>query len=481
MGNAISNDTDLCLTIDQGGHATRAAVFDDQGRLVARHTVAVTAQRPAHDRVEYPARQVLDSIREAVTAVCAATGKGRARITAAGLATQRSNIACWDRDSGQPLSPILSWQDNRASRWIGAYRDHSALIHDITGLFPSPYYGVGKLHWCLDHLPAVRNALEQGCLHGGPMASLLLHHLLRERPALSDPVNAARTLLYDIRQLQWSDTLLDLFSFPAEILPECSNNEATFGSLNIAGSPLPLTIMTGDQSAALFASGITDNSTAHVTIGTGAFIQRLTGTTRCHDPHLLTSIVHRSTDQTWYSLEGTVNGAGNAVDYFAAQWNIDEPGTRLPRWLEQIPQPPLFVNTFSGLGTPYLRAGLPWRFIPDAEPPQQMVAIIESIVFLLCLNLELLSRHPPALQRIHIGGGLSQLDGLCQRLADLSSLMVVRNDDSETTARGLAFLLLQRPQRWSTPEPGIFEPHAAPALHERYSRWKTLMEQHCHG
>ncbi len=480
--NNIDPDQRLCLAIDQGGHASRAALINALGGTIQSAVIPIRA-RHEENRVEYTARDLLASISEAVDATC--EGIDPARIACAGLATQRSNIACWRHDSGEPLSPVISWQDRRAAQWMEQYSNHRTMIHDITGLFPSPYYGISKLKWCLNSLPAVSEVHASEQLVCGPMATLIRRHLTCADNDLADPVNASRTLLYDYRHNHWWSTpLTRLFDFPVRVLPPCGKNRDDFGFLD--NGPIPLSIVTGDQSAALFATGALRDDTAYVTLGTGAFILRSTGNTPVSHPQLLGSLLHSEDSGNIYALEGTVNGAGSAVDYFAQKWQLYDHEQQLNDWLDDFNAPPLFINTFSGLGTPWLRSDIDWQFIEaDRGQPHDdrayMVAILESILFLLTSNLELMRHTPAPLQQILLGGGLGRADGLCQRLADLSGLPVIRHEETETTRLGLAFLLHGQPANWQRGPTKTFNPADNPALNGRYNQWLKHMEKICHG
>lgn len=470
--------TDLHLAIDQGGHASRALVFDGAGSLVAQAMRAVGTTRPLPERVEQDPEEVVSSVLGAVAEVLEHLGARAAAVVNAGLATQRSSIVCWDRRDGTPLSPVISWQDRRAHAWLAQFSPQAEAIRKATGLTLSAHYGASKLRWCLDHLPAVSAAQRDGYLACGPLAAFLVFRLTRERALLVDPANAARTLLWNLQTFTWDPWLLDLFGIPASVLPVCVPTRHAYGMLQLPVHAIPLLIVTGDQSAALFSDGQPYADVAYINVGTGAFVQRTSGHYPGHTRRLLSGVVLQDGAELTYVLEGTVNGAGSALAWWQEQVALPDIEQHMPHWLQRTEEPPLFINGVSGVGSPYWAPQVESRFIGPGEPWQQAVAVIESIVFLLQVNLEEFGQLSSPFESLRVSGGLTAYDGLCRRLADLSGLPVYRPQVVEATARGTAWLLAGNPASWPEPELGVwFKPAGNAALRARYLRWKQALEQ----
>lgn len=463
------------LVVDQGGHASRAFVYDLRGRVLATASRPIRARRPDELRAEYDGDELWRQVSAAVTgALTQAPGP----LAAAGLATQRSNVACWDRASGAPLGPVLSWQDRRAWRAVEALRPREAWIHERTGLFLTPHYGASKLRWCLEHLPEVRRAHQEGRLGFGPMAAWLAGLLSGGAARGTDVVNASRTQLVALKTRDWDEELLALFGVPKEPLPPVVPNVWGYGSL-AAASEVPLALVTGDQNAALFAYGELDPSTAYVNAGTGAFVLRATGTRLVQSERLLSGVLHADEERVEYVLEGTVNGAGSALAWFERTYGVEGLIRKLADWTRQVPASPLvFLNGVSGLGSPFWQARFPVRFEGEGSLAERAVAVVESIVFMLAVNLEEQARRLPAPVRIRLTGGLANLNGLGQRLADLTGIVVERPPELEATARGAAFLLAGRPAGWEAGgAPDVFEPQPNPKLEANYARWRAAVER----
>ena len=466
----------LFLALDQGGHASRALVFDARSNLIATAEKRISTRHPARDRVEHDPKALIASMRLVCRNIARQLGQRTAQIRCAGLATQRSTIVCWDRKTGNALSPVISWQDRRAARRVQALKAHAGAVHKITGLVLSPHYGASKLAWCLDRLPPVRCALRQQRLATGPLASFIMFNLLLEKPLLADPANASRTLLWDYRSRDWSPELLKLFKIPAGILPQCVPTQYAFGHLRLGEHKVPLTLVTGDQPAALFACGQPHADWSYINIGTGAFIQQPHGRRLPRVAGLLGSVLWQDQKRALYVLEATVNGAGSALLWLRERLVVAESrmSAEMSRWLD-LEGIPLFINGISGLGSPYWVPSLRSRFIGRGTSAQQFAAVVESIVFLLCVNLDRMRKSHIHMRRIVITGGLAQWDGVCQRLADLTGLVVLRPRLYEATARGLAWLLRARPRRAT--HGTKFKPIKNLLLEMRYRRWHTALQR----
>lgn len=471
-------DDALVLALDQGSHASRAVLFDASGTEIAEAHQPVWTRRSGDAVVEQDPDELLASLRNAAVDACeSATVQGRS-IIAAGLATQRSTVVCWERHTGRPLTKALSWQDRRNAAWLAGLGSRASQVRDITGLPLSPHYGASKLRWCLDREPSVRCAAAGGQLAMGPLSSYLLACLVPGLPCVVDPANASRTLLYDPATLDWSDALLDLFGIERRHLPACVTTRHNFGQLQAGSREIPLAICTGDQSAAAFAYGRPDPRTALVNIGTGAFVQRTASRDALPSIGLLRSVLYADAGGVLHAHEGTVNGAGSALDWLREHVAIDvdrglaalsvEPGAE---------EPPLFMNGVGGLGAPYWRSDFPVEFVGEGDDMARLMAVLESIAFLLCVNLEALARGAP-LEHIRLSGGLARSDYLCRCLAETSGLAVERYALAEATARGAAYLAAGHPDSWRAPPlERAFTPAGDAALAARYTRWRGEMER----
>jgi glycerol kinase len=467
----------LTLAIDQGTHSTRAIIFDAGGGVVSTAQQPVSLNRHSRREIEQSPDDIRQSMQTVVDEVLNDPAVDRNRIAAAGMATQRSSVLGWDRITGIALSPVLSWQDRRVADTLLTMKDHDQHIRELTGLHLSPHYGAGKLQWLLNHIPAIREALGTGRLVMGPLASYLLHHLTDAHEDVIDDANASRTLLWNLQSRNWDAALLELFRIPSQVLPTCVPICSDYG-LTRQGN-IPVKAVNGDQTAALYALGKPSGNTVLVNIGTGAFVLLPVDDPAIRPAGLLAGISRSDRDTASYYVEGTVNGAAAALKWAAEKFAVSDLESRLPGWLEDIQTPTLFINTVGGLGAPWWQAGPEPHFLDaDATLAEAMVAVIESILFLVQANIELLTTLNPAVDRIRISGGLSRLDGLCQRLANLSGIDVERPVQVEATARGIAWQAAGCPEGWSTMDTGkLFTPERDIPLAGRYKQFIEHLKQ----
>ena len=468
-------DDRLFLTLDQGGSASRALVFDAQGRERAQARIEVGDRRPRPGWVEQDPDEVVASLRHVARAALEELETAeRAQVVACSLSTQRSSLVAWDRRSGAALSPVLSWQDTRAAAWLQAQALDAEALRASTGLHPNAHYGLSKMRWLLNHNETVRSAAGDGSLLVGPLASFLAFRLLESRPTLVDPANASRTLLLDLAHGDWNEATLARFCIERTWLPSVVRSDADYGDFVLGDFRLPLRLLSGDQSTAAFAHGELRTEAAYLNVGTGAFVFRATD--EVAPSRLLRSVAHWA-DAPQFVVEGTVNGAGSALSAFAQANGIAEVDSALDAaWQDDTSAGGIvYLNGIGGLGSPDWRSEFPSRFIGEGSAQQHLVAVAESILFLVERNVALLRTLRTPCDHILASGGVSQSGRFCQTLANLTGLRVRRPSHCEATARGAAFLLAGRPDDWPQLPTQEFAPGDAPALRTRHRRWQQVM------
>ncbi len=465
-----ANHVRVILALDQGTHASRALLLDESGRVLSSRWQNLNLYRPCPGHVEQDAGELLNSLRVVMAHALDYATRHGLTIECAGLATQRSTVAAWAKSTGEPLAPALSWLDTRAD--LGAFAQRGADIQRCTGLRLSPHYGAGKLRWLLEHDARVREAADSGDLALGPLASFLLFNLVEGQPFITDHANAHRTLLMNLETRDWDPRLTSYFDIATQWLPRCAPVRHAFG--NLCGGGIGLTACGGDQGAAVLAHGAPGDTIA-INAGTGAFVLATTGERIVRRAPLLSGLVASDSTGATYCLEGTVNGAGAAIAH--AQEHLGCDAAAWASW-KNVAEPPLFLNTVGGLGSPWWRTGRAPKLAVNAAapPPAIAAAVMESIVFMIQANLELLCAAVATTKQLRITGGLAHDNAFCQRLADISGLPVTRPEETEATARGIAWLAAGGDRGWSA-EATRFEPAYDRGLLGRYRRFREAVDE----
>lgn len=475
------HDAPYTLLLDQGGHGTRALVVDERARRVAQAERAVETLESGSDRVEQDGREILSGLRECISEVREALGAHAVRIGRAGLAVQRGSVVCWDRHSGEVLSPVLSWRDRRTHGQALAGVTPEA-VREITGLRFSPYGGAAKMAWCVKELPAVREALEQGRLAMGPLGAFLVFGMLDNHPLVVDHGLAQRTLLWSRHDGDWSARLLAAFDCPREALPELSDSRADFGAMR----DLPdcrLALLMGDQNAVPWSTSGTAggpySDEVLVNMGTGAFMLRpIAGE---HDAGPFQDTLLQRDREPGFALEASLHGAGSAL-----RWLERASGRAIrPRDMEaalsRVAEPPLFRNSVDGLGSPWWQSDIEPAFVSQGRVvtveelgiDNAISGLLESLAFLIRVNLDVMSVLAGPVDRLVLAGGLSQSPALCQRIAALTDQAVFRLDSVEATAMGLFHRLVDADaasEALKRVSPGRHD-----RIEQRYREWLSIM------
>ncbi len=466
------------LIFDQGGQSTRALVFDSRGNVVAESRAAIATSRGEGGVVEQDTTELEKSFTVIINEIAAALGDDIEKICSAGIVTQRSSLVCWNRVTRQALTPVIGWQDVRAKDQPELLSLDAVAVAAITGLRPSPHYGASKIRWCLQNLEQVKSALDSDELVCGPLASYVLFFLTAGRVVAVDPANGSRTLLWNCNSGQWDPFLLEHFQIAEKILPPLQPIKSRFGDVEIGGHSVPVCLLNGDQCAAFFGRGELEPGVVAVNAGTGAFIATLWPEDQPAPEGLLKTLVFDDGVSRQFVAEGTVNGAASALKWAAG--SIEKNTLKdIDHWCREVCDPPLFLNGIGGLAAPFWVPDFESAFITEGgdepELPARMVAVLESIVFLLIENLHRLQQSLKC-NSIVLGGGLAESEAFCRKLASLSGLPVFHPAETELTARGAAFLLADKPGDWQQQEGVGYQPEPDKSLSMRYSRWQQALE-----
>ncbi|QTV79662.1 glycerol kinase GlpK [Microbacterium sp. NIBRBAC000506063] len=442
------------VAIDQGTTSTRAMVFDPAGRPVA------TGQReheqifPQPGWVEHDANEIWENTREVLTSALDQAGLAASDIAGLGITNQRETAIVWDRATGEPVHNALVWQDTRTQPLIDrlAADGGAGRFAEKTGLPLATYFSASKIAWILDHVDGARERAERGELLFGTADTWVLWNLTGGPDGgvhATDVTNASRTLLMDLRTLDWDDELLEAFGVPRAMLPEIRSSSEIFGEAKAgtAVDGVPIAAILGDQQAATFGQAAFEHGESKNTYGTGNFLIVNTGEEIVRSENgLITTVAYKlGSDAARYALEGSIAVTGSLV-----QWLRDNLGiiSRSPE-VEELALTVednggvYIVPAFSGLFAPYWRPdarGAILGLTRFANKGHIARAALEASAFQTREVIDaVIADSGAALGELRVDGGMVANATLLQFQADVLGVPVVRPAVIETTALGAAY------------------------------------------
>lgn len=390
---------------------------------------------------------------------------GLPRTLPTALASQRSTFLVWDRKTGAPATPVISWEDRRAEAWCAKRHNRNLSLIERTGLLLSPHYAGPKLACLLEADTTLRRAADRGSLAFGTLETWLLWHWTGGAVHETDLSMAARTLLADPEAGAWSGELLDLFGVPSVLLPSLVPTWGRAIPLDAGGV---VTATVSDQAAGLLAVMQGSRDLLLVNLGTGGFVTRPSSGEMRRIPHYLSGPLFLGPNrERSFAVEGTINGIGHALaDLEHIKVVVSE----------RDPLPGRFcLPDTSGLGSPFWRADLPSFFsIPESElgPADKKRLILEGVLFRAAQIAEDLCG-PDVPEEIYLSGGLLSLEFIRLGLPAVLEQPVQILEQTETTLEGAGRLALGLPGRGAPAVRGALAPGAKGAyLAEKFGRWK---------
>jgi glycerol kinase len=438
------------LAIDQGTTGSRAIVFDRRGRVVASAYEEFPQYFPKPGWVEHDPEEIWRSVHRTVQKALASV-PGRS-IAAVGITNQRETTVIWDRRTGRPVAKAIVWQCRRTAgrcRELAARPGLSRLIRKKTGLPIDAYFSATKAEWILDR-GGLRERAERGRLAFGTTDSWVLWNLTGGASHATDPTNASRTMLFNIRRLDWDPDLLRLFGVPAALLPRVLPSSGEFGrTVRLGRLPAGIPVMgiAGDQQAALFGQAGFRPGAIKNTYGTGAFILLNTGREPVESRHgLITTVACGPGGRAAYALEGSVFVAGAAIQWLRDQLGLVATAAESAEAASAVADNAgvYFVPAFVGLGAPYWDAearGAIVGLTRGAGRSHIIRAAVEAMAYSTRDVLDTMRKESGLrVRELRVDGGASANDFLCRFQADILGVPVVRPKTVETTSLGAAYL-----------------------------------------
>jgi glycerol kinase len=439
----------VVVAVDAGTTGVRAVAFDEQGSIAGWSYRELPQHFPQPGWVEHDPEEIAGAVTATLAELHAELASAGTAIAAVGVTNQRETAVAWDRSSGRPRHRAIVWQDRRtAARCTElAEAGHLPLVRETTGLVLDPYFTATKLEWMLGH-----GVEADADLAVGTVDAWVVRHLTGGAAHVTDPTNASRTLLYDLRTAAWSPELCELFGVPASALPEVRPSSARYG-LTAEGCGLPAGIpvsgIGGDQQAALFGQACLVPGMVKHTYGTGGFALLNVGDELPPIVEgLLTTVAWQLADggPVTYAYEGAVFVMGAAVQWLRDGLGIITSSDEIEALARSVPDSGgvVTVPAFTGLGSPWwdpYARGTILGLTRGAGRAHLARAVIEAMAFSTRDVVDAMARSAGrTVLELRVDGGAAVNDLLLQMQADQLQVPVVRPLVTETTALGAALL-----------------------------------------
>lgn len=442
-------NTQHIIALDQGTTSSRAVLFDQNGKIVSIEQKEFTQIFPKSGWVEHDPKEILESQFGVLDMLIKNNKIDPKSIAAIGITNQRETAVVWDRHTGEPIYNAIVWQDKRTASVCEDLKSQGLLdyVRANTGLVLDSYFSGTKIKWMLDNVPGAKDKAAAGDLLFGTIDTWLVWNMTNHKVHATDYTNASRTLLYNIKSLEWDQTMMKALDVPASMLPEVRPSSGHFGTFAIAGHDIPIAGIAGDQQAALFGQACFEPGMAKNTYGTGCFMLMNTGTElQLSDNGLLTTIAWGLDGKVYYALEGSIFIAGAAIQWLRDSVELIDQAADSEALAESATDAHdvVVVPAFAGLGAPYwdmYARGAIFGLTRDTGKAQITKATLDSLAYQTRDILEAMQKDAQiTLKSLKVDGGACANNYLMQFQSNILGTEVERPEVIESTALGAAYL-----------------------------------------
>jgi glycerol kinase len=439
------------LALDQGTTSSRAIIFDHAGKIIASAQKEFTQYFPQPGWVEHDPNEIWSGQVAVAVEVTVKAGLGGANIKAIGITNQRETTIIWNRKTGEPVYNAIVWQDRRTAGFCEELKQngHSDAIREKTGLVIDAYFSGSKIKWILDNVDGAREQAEAGELAFGTVDSWLVWKFTNGEVHATDVTNASRTMLFNIRNQQWDEELLQLFNIPKSMLPEVKQSSEIYGetSGSVLAHKIPIAGIAGDQHAALFGQMCIDKAMVKNTYGTGCFMLMNIGQEFIQSKNnLLTTIAWKINNEITYAFEGSIFIGGAVVQWLRDGLGIIKTSADVERLATSVEDTAgvYFVPAFAGLGAPYWdpeARGAIVGLTRGATAAHISRAALASIAYQTMDVLKAMEADAGMeIKELRVDGGATANNLLMQFQSNVLNCKVIRPGVVETTALGVAYM-----------------------------------------
>jgi glycerol kinase len=438
------------LALDQGTTSSRAVLFDNEENIIGMTQREFAQIYPREAWVEHDPLEIYSSQYAVMMELITQYDIEPADIAAIGITNQRETTILWDRKTGKPIYNAIVWQCRRTAPIVDELvkQGMGDYIRKTTGLVADAYFSGTKIKWILDNVEGARAKAEAGGLLFGTVDSWLVWKLTEGAAHITDYSNASRTMLFDIRTLDWDDKLLDALDIPRACLPKVLPSSAVYGRTNIQGAEVPIAGLAGDQQAALFGQCCFEKGEAKNTYGTGCFLLMNTGSEPCESGNGLLTTIAASTspEKIDYALEGSVFVGGAVIQWLRDEMRFFSDSADVEYYAGKVADSGgvYLVPAFTGLGAPYwdqYARGTIAGITRGTKREHIIRAAEESIAYQTLDLVRAMEKDVGrSLASLKVDGGACRDGLLMQFQADILGASIERPAVRETTALGAAML-----------------------------------------
>lgn len=439
------------MALDQGTTSSRCILFDKEGHICSIAQKEFNQIYPHPGWVEHDPMDIWFSQLVVAEEALARANATADDIAAIGITNQRETTVVWNRYTGTPVYNAIVWQCRRTAERIDRLKEDGLEKHvrETTGLVADAYFSASKVAWILDNVEGAREEAEAGNLAFGTIDTWLIWKLTKGKSHVTDYTNASRTMMFDIHNLCWDETILSYFHIPRSILPEVRPSSSIFGRTDesLFGSNIPIAGVAGDQQAALFGQCCFEKGDVKNTYGTGCFLLMNTGDVPVRsESGLVTTIAASAGGKVQYALEGSIFVAGAAIQWLRDEMRLIEDAADTERLALAVEDTAgvYVVPAFTGIGAPYwdqYARGTVVGITRGCKKEHFVRATLESMAYQTYDILETMECESDlSLKSLKVDGGASKNNFLMQFTSDILQVDVLRPECVETTALGAAYL-----------------------------------------
>ena len=440
------------LSLDQGTTSSRAIIFDREQNIYGVAQKEFNQIYPKEGWVEHNPMEIWSSQYCVLQEVLAKTNIEPEEIAAIGITNQRETTIVWDKVTGEPIYNAIVWQCRRTADICEELKKEGfdKYIKENTGLLIDAYFSGTKIKWILDNVKDARKKAESGRLIFGTVDSWLLWKLTNGKIHATDYTNASRTMLFNIKTLQWYKNILNKLNIPLSMMPEVKNSSEIYGYANLGGKgnvQVPIAGIAGDQQAALFGQAAFNKGDAKNTYGTGCFLLMNTGEKLIESKHgLITTIAIGLNGKIQYALEGSVFMGGAIIQWLRDEMELITDAKDSEYFAQKVKDNGgvYIVPAFVGLGAPYwdmYARGSIFGLTRGANKNHIIRAALEAIAYQVRDLLDAMEEDTGyKINVLKVDGGASKNKFLMQFQSDISNIKVCKPIITETTALGAAYL-----------------------------------------